>query len=180
MKGSWDDLTITRDGKYRLTVTVDENCGDLYDELHEAPVSIEIKKLRQKRSLDANAYAWLLIDKIAEKMCLTKEEVYRHQIKSIGGVSEIVCVQNRALGKLKEVWEAHGIGWQVETLDSKIEGCTNAVLYYGSSVYDTQQMTSLIELLIREAESLGIPTITPDEEKKLLGRWDNGGKHHPE
>lgn len=177
MTGTLDDLTITRDGRQRLTVTVDEDCGQLFDDLHDSKVVIEIKKYSRKRSLDANAYAWVLIDKIAEKLHLSKEQVYREQIRNIGGVSDTVCLKSEAVDSLKKAWVAHGIGWQVETFPSKLKGCTNVTLYYGSSIYDTAQMSSLIDQLIQDAEGLGIPTISPEEEQKMLGRWSSGKEH---
>lgn len=171
MTGRFDDLTMTRDGRYRLTVTVNEPCADLFDELKDDEISIEIKKLQHKRSLTANAYAWVLIDKIAEKMGIKKEEVYRNAIKSIGGVWEIVCVQDKAVDTLRRVWSHNGLGWQSDVMDSKIGSCTNVILYYGSSVYDSRQMAALIDSLVQDAEALGIPTMTEDELTKLKEKW---------
>ena len=45
---------------------------------------VEVKQYRKKRSLDANAYCWVLIDKLAEKLNVSKTEVYRREIKEIG------------------------------------------------------------------------------------------------
>ena len=58
-----------------------------------------------------------------------------------------------------------------EKTKSKIPGCTNVTLWYGSSVYDTRQMSALIDSLIQEAESLGIPTITKRKKESLIGKW---------
>ena len=134
-------------------------------------LSIEVKPFRQKRSLDANAYCWVLIDKIAEKLKESKEEVYRQYITHIGGNSEIVCVQNEAVERLCEGWRRNGIGWQTETFDSKIGGCTNVILYYGSSVYDSAQMARLLDLIIQDCKTLGIPTETPNEIARLKSMW---------
>ena len=41
-------------------------------------VSVKVGKYRKKRSLDANAYCWTLISKIAEKTNVSTEEVYSH------------------------------------------------------------------------------------------------------
>jgi hypothetical protein len=135
---------------------------------------VEIKKHRKKRSLDANAYAWVLIDKLAEALSLDKAAVYREAIRSIGGVSEVVCVKEPAAEKLMSAWKAHGIGWQTETLKSKLEGCVNVVLYYGSSTYDTNQMSLLIDRLVCEAKELGIETMSPEELRRLVGTDEPG------
>ena len=44
----------------------------------------EIKEYKQKRSLNANAYMWVLINEIANKVHLSKEEVYLNMLKSYG------------------------------------------------------------------------------------------------
>lgn len=157
-------------GEWALTFTTKEDASTVYSELHEKAVNVEIKKASAKRSRDANAFAWVLIDKIAEKTRVAKSEVYRSAIREIGGVSEVVCVQDKAVERLRSGWEKNGIGWQTDTTPSKIPGCTNVVLYYGSSTYDTAQMSRLIDLLIQEAEQQGIPTMR-EEAQALIGRW---------
>jgi len=134
-------------------------------------IDVEIKKYRQKRSLDANAYAWVLIGKIAYEQGLTKREVYRHAIREIGGNSDTVCVRNAGVEQLCKGWEKNGEGWQTDVQPSKLAGCSNVTLYYGSSVYDTKQMSLLIDSLITEAKELGIETMTPNEIEKLKGAW---------
>lgn len=131
----------------------------------------ELRQRKKRRSLDANAYAWVLIDKIAEAVRLPKEEVYRNAIKSIGGVSEIVCVRNEAVEAFRKNWEINGIGYQTETIPSKLYGCTNVIVYWGSSTYNTAQMSALIDRLVEDARSLGIETMPPDKLEGLLNGW---------
>lgn len=131
--------------------------------------SVTIKEYRQKRSLDANAYAWVLIDKIAAAVGLPKTEVYRNAIKELGGVSDTVCVMDAAVDALCNGWSHNGLGWVTETLPSKIKGCTNVILYYGSSTYDSKTMSRLIDGLIEDARNLGIETMTPQELERLEG-----------
>lgn len=172
MRGMLRDLTINRDGTQNITVTVQEDFRPVFDGLTGVPVEVEIKRHRAKRSLSANAYAWVLTDKIAAATGQTKEDVYRETIRNIGGVSDVVCAQDRAVEALRTGWEAHGIGWVTDTLPSKLEGCTNVILYYGSSTYDTAQMSRLIDLLVAEAKDLGIETATPAELERLRKEWD--------
>lgn len=131
----------------------------------------QITKAKKKRSHDSNSYAWLLIDKIAEAVRLPKIEVYRNAIKGIGGVSDIVCVKNDAVEKLRHNWEKNGIGWTTETMPSKLDGCTNVVLYYGSSSYDVRQMSVLIDRLVEDARSLGIETMPPERLAVMMNEW---------
>ena len=134
-------------------------------------LSIEIKPFRARRSLDANAYAWVLMDRLAERLNESKETIYREYIKNIGGNSEIVCAKDSAVERLCEGWNKNGIGWQTDTFPSKVPGCTNVILYYGSSTYDSAQMARLLDLIIQDCKEQGIPTETPDEIARLKSLW---------
>ena len=46
-----------------------------FDRLKDAEIRIEIKKNFQNRSLDANAYCWVIIDKISEVTGIPKSQV---------------------------------------------------------------------------------------------------------
>lgn len=162
--------------KPTLTLEVNEvnDFKLLVDEFNDKDkLSIEIKQYRERRSLDANAYFFVLADKVATKLHTTKEDVYRNCIKEIGGVSETVCVRNDAVERLCEEWQGKGLGWQTDTFPSKIEGCTNVILYFGSSTYDTAQMSRLIENIIQDCKDLGIETATPNEIANLLSLWES-------
>lgn len=143
----------------------------LADELTR-PHRVEIRQAARKRSLDANAYCWVLLDKLAQVLRTSKLELYRDAIRCIGGNSETVCVRTEAVEKLCEGWQHNGLGWVTDTMPSKIPGCTVVVLYYGSSTYDTRQMARLIDLVIQECRQQGIETMTPEELERLVGMWD--------
>lgn len=163
-----------RTGKPQITFEVNErnDFGLLVDELKDKDkLSIEVKPFRARRSLDANAYCWVLIDKIAERLRLSKEAVYREYIRNIGGNSETVCVKENAVDRLCEGWRNNGIGWQTETFPSKLKGCINVILYYGSSVYDTAQMSRLLDMIVSDCKESGIPTETPDQIAEMKARW---------
>lgn len=138
----------------------------------------DIKEYRAKRSLDANAYAWALMDKLASKVNLPKDTVYRRAVKNIGGNNETVCVPNPAVNRLISGWQHNGLGWVCETMPSKINGCTNVVLYYGSSSYDSAQMARLIDNIVQDCNAVGIETKTPKELSLLVDEWEkkNGQK----
>lgn len=176
MIGRLKDLSFGRNGEQNITLTVQTDFCEEFDRLKDHDISIEIKRHRKGRSLDANAYAWVLIDKIAAATGESKETVYREAIRDIGGVSEVVCVQNHAKDALCSLWQSKGTGWLVDELPSKLDGCTNVVLYAGSSVYDTEQMSRLIDRLIQDAQALGIPTETPNQIAERLSLWDSHTK----
>lgn len=161
-------------GKPMVTFELSERqtALDMVDELKsQDKLTLKISKFKQKRSLDANAYCWTLIGKIAEKTRVPKEEVYREAIRGIGGNYDVVCIKEEAAESLRNAWERNGIGWQTEVMLSKLDGCTNVLLYYGSSTYDTEQMSRLIENILQDCKALGIETRSQEEIDSLLKNW---------
>ena len=129
-----------------------------------------LKEYKEKRSLDANAYCWVLLQKISDKLGSSKEEIYRRIIKQ-KGTFEILPIKNEAIDTFTNAWQEHGIGWITETMKSKLDGYTNVIAYYGSSTYDTKQMAYFIDYIVEEAKELGIETMTPNELESLKNSW---------
>lgn len=171
MKARLHDLSLARDGGYLLTIATRENVGALYDELHETDVDVAVKKHREKRSLDANAYFWVLVDRLAEKTRISKTDIYRRYIREIGGNHEMVCVIDSAVEKLRNGWEHNGLGWQTDTMPSRIPGCTNVILYYGSSTYNTRQMSHLIDMAVQDCQEQNIETLSPEKLAGMMEDW---------
>lgn len=168
MIGRIVDFSLSLTGKQRLTLELDEDFRNRFDDLKEKDLNIELKQFHKKRSLEANRYAWTLIDKIAAKTRVAKTEVYRNAIREIGGVSDIVSIQTRAVAGMKKMWQNLGTGWQAEELDSEIPGWTNLILYKGSSTFNSEQMSRLIDSLVQDAKQLGIETRPQEEIDSLL------------
>ena len=92
---------------------------------------------------------------MAEVIQSTKEDVYRIFIKSVGQF-EIIPIKNEAVDRWIRNWQANGVGWISETIgNSKIEGYTNVVSYYGSSTYDSREMSVLLNEIVRECKGIG-------------------------
>ena len=178
LTGKIAGVSLSFEGRPLVTLELNERRSalDMVDELRGLDkVAVKIGKYRVKRSLDANAYCWTLIGKIAEKTNVPKTEVYREAIREIGGNYDVVCIKSEAADTLRSAWERNGIGWLTEIQYSKLKGCTNVFLYYGSSTYDTEQMSRLIENIKQDCESLGIETKSQAEIDSLLSSW--GGKN---
>lgn len=173
MKAVFDKAkTIVEEGTAYICLNIPfRDARKFVGEMKNKKYEVEIKEHRQKRSLDANAYCWTLIDKLAEVLREPKEELYRGYIRNIGGVSDTVCVVDSAVEKLRQGWERNGLGWQSDVMPSKIEGCTNVVLYYGSSTYDTAQMSRLIDMVIQDCKGCGIETLPPERLAAMVEEW---------
>lgn len=122
--------------------------------------AIEIKEHHDRRSLDANALFWLFCGKLAEVTSQPLDLLYQTLIRNLGGNFDVICIQDKAVDAFKTHWASNGIGWFCDELPSKVEGCTNLVCFYGSSVYDTKQMSRLIDSLLQECEQFDIDTRT--------------------
>lgn len=182
MEGRLTGFSLNRDGTQNVTVTVAADFGNEYDELKDADVEVTIRKAQKHRSMEANRYCWVLVDQIAAKQHMKKSEVYRNAIRDIGGVSQDMLMKAEAVLPFREIWETKGLGNQVEIVDEELDtGWCTVRVYYGSSTYNTAQMSALLDSLIQDAEALGIPTITPKEEERMLGKWatkiEREGKH---
>lgn len=176
------DLTIDfRTGSAVLSLKINERqqLTECFDELNLMDkLAIRIDRYRKKRSLDANAYFWVLADRLSAKTGVPKEEVYRNAIRDIGENSETVCIKEEAADKFRKGWSRHGLGWVTEEFPSKLPGCVNVVLYYGSSTYDTAQMSRLIDNIVQDCKAVGVETATPEEINVMLKRWEDYEKHH--
>ena len=131
-----------------------------------------LSKARKPRSKDANGLAWTLIDKIAAEIRLGKDEVYRNTVRDVGGNSQYPLVRLDAYDELRRTWESKGLGWQCELMPSPVPGYVTACLTYGSSAFDTKQMSVFIDRLIQDCHALGIETPADERVQSLLEAWD--------
>lgn len=129
-----------------------------------------IKEFKEKRSLNANAYCWTLIGKIAEVVGNTKEEVYKEYIKN-KGIYRVITIDIKASDTFIKVWQNQGLGWICERSENNIAGLVDIVAYYGTSSYNTKQMASFIDYIVQEAKELDIETLPPEELERMKTMW---------
>lgn len=123
----------------------------------------EIKEHKEKRTLTQNAYMWSLINEIANKMRLSKEDTY---IKMLKDYSQSMLVTIRA-----DINVAKFFKYYDEVRTTKINNVDFKIykVYEGSSQMNKQEFSILLDGVRQEAEQLGISTLTPEEISKL--RW---------
>lgn len=132
--------------------------------------AVEFKPIRKKRSLSANAYAWVLMEKLAQKLGIPKQEVYREQIRLYGN-SYIAVINKADLKRFKETWTGNGLGWIVEPLNESF-GNVEVLTYPGTSTYNTAEMARFIDGLVTECREQGIETMEPERLKSLVEAWE--------
>lgn len=169
LNGTIKELNIDyRTGKALLTFAVDQKQSAMhcYDKLHAVDkLSIKVDKRREKRSLNANNYAWALLTEIGNVMCLSKEDIYFTMLKRYGQ-SEMISVKDGIpIGEYVKYCERAGESWLNGTLFKHYR------VYKGSSEFSKEEMAIFIDGVVQEAQDLDIDTRTPDEIAKLKDLW---------
>ena len=154
----------------RITITLSVNeeaaAKDLYDELHEVEkLSFKIDKYREKRSLNANNYAWKIMTEIANVVRSSKDEVYLEMLKRYGQSEIISVLAHIPIGEYVKYCEEAG----ESTLNGKL--FKHYKVYKGSSEFDSREMSIFLDGVVSEAKEMGIQTMTPDEIAKLKSLW---------
>lgn len=146
-----------------------------YEELKWKPdteYEVIIRKAPKRRSLDANAYAWVLIGKLAEKLRMTPVQVYRSIIADTAAYT-ILPIREDAVEAWRRRWERNGRGWICEDMGPcrNLTGYRNIKSFHGSSAYDPAEMSRFIDLIIAECNELGVPTMSRTEIERMKGAW---------
>ena len=175
MTGEIKDISIdylTNKPQIILTLNERESLLSL-EKLKGDKLSVKIKKWRKKRSLDANSYCWVLCDRIAKELSkesiVTKEQIYKDAISQVG-TFEPMIIEEKAYDNFKRIWEKQGLGFIVQEITRK-DKCVKVHCYYGSSTYDTKEMSLLIQIIVDLAKSLDIETKPKEEIESLLRSW---------
>lgn len=137
-----------------------------WDELNKSEkLSIKVDKHREKRSLNANNYAWALMNEIANAVRRSKEDVYKDMLRDYG-LSSMISVK-------AEIPIDQYIKYCDEAGQSTLNGTLfkHYKVYKGSSEFTTDEMAVFIDGIVHEAQQLGIETRTPDELAKLKSLW---------
>lgn len=139
------------------------------EELKDKPLKLELKKAG-KRSLNANGYLWSLLGELQEKLKIPKEDIYKQYIYEVGSY-DVYCMKKEALDTFTKAWTSQGLGWVVDTVGSKIDGCVNVLAYRGTSDYTKEEMATLLSQVVDDCIEQGIPTRRQEEVESLLKEW---------
>ncbi len=177
MKATSIRLSFTENHVPEIALTLDLSPRAAQDATQKAKdvlargksLEVDIRQHRQKRSLDANAYMWVLLSKMAEVLSTTKDELYLEMLARYGVFTHIV-VKPEIVERVKAEWRTVR-----ELGEVTVNGKTGVQLqcYFGSSTYDSKEMAALIDGVVSECKDLGIETMTPDELSLLKGAWGN-------
>lgn len=128
--------------------------------------TFEVKPYRQKRSLNANSYAWVLINEMANVLRTSKDEVYQEMLKRYGQSQVISVMSDIDISKFVKYYEPIG------TAHLQGKDFTHYRCFIGSSEYDSREMSILIDGIISEAELLGIETLPTTAIERMKALWN--------
>lgn len=153
-------IAVLLNNQVEITFTANKSVIGALEGLDDSELTVSVKKYSKRRTLSQNAYLWVLLDEIGQKIGRSKIDVYKSYIKDYG-IFEILPLKNEAVEGFKNKWGKNGLGWFCEDLgESKLDGFTKLIAYYGSSTYDSKEMTRLIDAVVNDANGLGISTLT--------------------
>ena len=158
-------LTVT----LGVPVIYQEDLTKLIEEL-KSGTDVEIKAAKKKRSLNANSFLWVVCDQIAQVIHSTKEEVYRIAITEVGRFIEMSFTSKKDMDDFIRWWTDKGVGWIVEMVDEEL---MIVHAYIGSSRYNVQEMSVLLDNVLESARELGISTRSDEEIDSLIRSWGN-------
>lgn len=163
--------SITRDwlsGKWLITFSTNENITGSIDKIKDKILRLVVKQYREKRSLDSNAYAWVLMQKIAEAVQSDKWSVYLEMLAKYSRAFTHVIVKPDVVPRFEAEWRTvRNLG------EITVNGQTGIQLqlYFGSSTFDTKEMSVFIDGLIEECRQLEIETLPPNEIERMKREW---------
>lgn len=155
-------------GEWELTFTVAENITGSVEKIKDKLLNIKTSIHRNRRSLDANAYAWVLMQKIAESIHSDKWSVYLLMLERYSRAFTHIIVRPEIAERVKAEWRT------VKDLgEITINGQTGIQLqcYFGSSTFNTKEMSVFIDGLVEECKQLEIETLPPNEIERMRQEW---------
>ncbi|MGN1118305.1 MAG: hypothetical protein ACI4RU_06805 [Acutalibacteraceae bacterium] len=173
MIGRLKDLTFERNGDSVITVTVQTDFGEEFDRLKDFEVDVEIKRHREKRSRNANAYFHVLVNKIARSQGISDTEAKKYLVLDYGAVarnsdgSQVGFMLPEGVN-VDEIYP-YTKWFDRREVNGRLFDCYMA--YKRTHELDTAEMSRLIDGTVYVAKELGIETATPDEIERMKALW---------
>lgn len=127
---------------------------------------LSVRPWREKRSLTANSYYWILLTALSESLDTTKEELHEEMLRRYSKPLEdedgliVATLPNRInINKIAGHWKR----WKGNATH------TAYIMLKGSSEMDSKEFSYLVDRVIEECQEQGIQTMTPDEVARLDG-----------
>ena len=155
--------------RWNITFEINEKPTEELDHICACDkLRIEVKKYREKRSLDANALLWKCIGDLAAALRSDKWDVYLQMLKRYGKFTYI-CVKPAVVDAVKAQWrECEEIG----EIDINGQKSVQLLCYFGSSTYNTKEFSVLLDGVMSEMEEMGIPTPATEDMERAIKQYE--------
>ena len=171
MQTTGNIIALSKDwktNKLLINLQVDDCPTEEVQELAQCEkLSIEIKKYRKKRSLDANGMLWACIGEIASVLRADKWEIYLKMLKRYGKYTYI-CVKPAVVEAMKAQWRECEVIGEIDINGTK---AVQMLCYFGSSSLDTKEFSVLLDGVISEMREIGLQPPPTEEMKRALETW---------
>lgn len=174
-------------GNWNITFSTDQNIEEAFQTFSGKEIDIKLKQHREKRSLDANAYYWCLLTKLAKIHGWSNAEAHNRMLRDYGQYErvegQLIAVPLPDTDQTeREILNKMEYHLALSPKIAIMKGQTKRIylLLRGSSTYNTEEMARLISGLIDECRWSGIPDseiMTPFEKQKLYEQYGIGEKH---
>lgn len=134
----------------------------------------EIEVKRKKRSKNANSYFWTLLQQLCLELNLDVIQEYRKRIKELG-IFQTFELDTKNVPTFEFLWGDRGLAWFTEKVE-EIGNKTIINAYYGSSSFNSKQMSKLIDNLVQDCRTVGIQTLEDIEIEELIRREYDGDR----
>lgn len=163
---------ISRDwitNQLNISLSINEkNAISEIDKLKDDKLSIKITKYRKKRSLDANGLLWSMLGQIAAVLRADKWDIYLQMLKRYGKYTYI-CVKPNMVDSVRLQWRESEVIGNVNINGSE---AVQMLCYFGSSTYNTQEFSVLLDGVISEMKEMGLDTPLSEDMKRALEEWE--------
>lgn len=131
----------------------------------------DLTEHKEKRSINSNSYYWALVGKVAQKTHISSNVIHNQNLRDLGliwringGVIPIYLPDTEEAEKEAlnaSTYHVKPTSQVKEGKNGKMFRCY--VMLRGSSTFNTEEMSALLDLMIQEAKAQGIETMTPAE-----------------
>ena len=177
MRGTGRLLQTWWDSRRQKTIIQFEVSGNVLpdcEKLGAKELAIRAYPESKRRSLNANAYYWLLTGKIAEKLMISTARLHNLHLRECGylemmgdRVVYVVIPDDQEEDVLER--ETFHLSPTSETKEGK-DGTVYRTykMLRGSHTFNTEEMSRLIDLTVEEAKECGIETASPEEISRMM------------
>jgi len=134
---------------------------------------VAFKWHKEKRSLNANAYFHVLVDKIAKAIGIGTDECKRRMVLDYGAVAkdEHGDKVGFKLPASVDVSTVYKYAKKFDTRKENGKAFHCYIIYAKTSTYNKTEMKRLVDGTVNEAKNLDIETKTPKELAELYSLW---------